>query len=370
MISIDYVCFVNQTGYAQAALANAFALNESGKYDVRINCIHQKPQGQAFSRGEYNRIRSLMAKPQNTNAVQVFHCIPDMHKRVANLRKKIGYATFESFAPPSRWIAALNRCDAVIAASKFNKNTFENKGVTRPIFHIPHCIDLNRWNGDVDPLTQHDRFTFLFVGTWRKRKGWDLLLEAWAKEFGEEDGVQLIIKTDRVDRAEREARAYLQQFKKDYAPVLFEKKVLDEKGMPLFFRSADCFICPTLGEGFGLPAIQSMAINLPVIITKFSGCCDYADEDRCYVLEPSGFMVHECLDSIPQFAAQKWPRIKVSDIREAMRLVIRNKEQNRCKTDRAYDFVQENYSYSKIVEKFDNMMESVYSADVAETTTI
>ena len=59
MIPIDYVCFVNQTGYAQAALANAFALDDSGKYDVRINCIHNKPQGQAFSREEYSRIRAL-----------------------------------------------------------------------------------------------------------------------------------------------------------------------------------------------------------------------------------------------------------------------------------------------------------------------
>jgi len=370
MIPIDYVSFINQTGYAQAAVANIIALHESGKYDVRINCIHKTINRSAFSRPLHQKLVELTKKPQNPRSVQIFHTIPPMHRRVHNLRKKLAYATFETFSPPKEWITYLNRMDGVIVASKFNQKTFTHHGVKRPISHIPHAIDFRLWNEDVGKMHNHDRFTFLFVGTWRKRKGWDLLLEAWANEFSSLDNVQLIIKTDRTDRAETEAKNYLRRLKKDYAPILFEKEIFDETAIPSFFRSADCFICPTLGEGFGLPAAQSMALRVPVIITNFSGCVDYANDERCTLLEPNGFMIHDCLDNIPQFSNQKWPRLRVEDIQSAMRNVIKSPKHIADKADRAYDFVRENFSYDRTVSLFDDMMERVYSANTVETTTV
>jgi len=370
MIPIDYVCFINQTGYSQAAISNILALSESGKYDVRLNCIHKKMQKKAISTSLFNRLTEMAEKPQNPHSVQIFHTIPPMHRRVTNLRKKIAYATFESFAPPKDWITYINRTDAAIAPSDFNQKTFLHQGVSRPVHKIPHAIDFRLWNENVTKMREYDRFTFLFVGTWRKRKGWDLLLEAWAREFSSKDNVQLVIKTDKNEKAQNEAINYLRKIKKDYAPILFEKEIFDEITIPSFFRSADCFICPTLGEGFGLPAAQSMALKIPVIITDFSGCTEYANKENCILLDTSGFTMHDCLDNIPQFSKQKWPRIKIKDIQSAMRLAVKNDTKNTDRVERAYSFVKENFGYETIVSLFDNMMENVYSANIAKITTV
>lgn len=363
MIPIDYVCFMNQTGYAQAALANILALDASGRYDVRVNCVHTICK-ESFSASVYRKIQHLAHKEQNPSAVQIFHLIPDMQRRVdRRLRKNIGYATFETFSPPARWISTLNQNDAIICPSEFNCKIFANNGVNRPVVRIPHGLDISIWNERVPRLYSHREFVFLFVGTWRYRKGWDLLLQAWGKAFDKNSNVKLIIKTDKTDKAEKKVESELFSIRKDLAPIYFEKKILKESLMPSFYKSANCLISPTLGEGFGLPPIQSMAVDIPVIVTNFSGCTEYAKNDTCTLIEPDGFLFHDMMDNIPQFSAQKWPRLKVDDIAKAMRLVVDDYDGAKVKSKKACDFVHKNFGYDKIVSYFDKMMEQVYGVN-------
>lgn len=363
MIPIDYVCFMNQTGYAQAALANILALDASGRYDVRINCVHTIEK-KSFSDTMYRKLQALSHKEQNHNAIQIFHLIPDMQRRVDNrLRKNIGYATFETFNPPSRWISTLNQNDAIICPSDFNCKIFANSGVNRPIVRVPHGLDLSVWNDKVSPLYRHREFVFLFVGTWRYRKGWDLLIHAWAKAFDKNSNVKLIIKTDKTDKAERRVESELFSIRNNLAPIYFEKQILSESLMPSFYKSADCLVSPTLGEGFGLPSIHSMAVDVPVIVTNFSGCTEYANENTCTLIEPDGFLFHDMMDDIPQFSAQKWPRLRVEDIANAMRSVVDDYKAAKIKSRKAYEFVHKNFGYDKIVSYFDKMMEQVYGVN-------
>ena len=46
---------------------------------------------------------------------------------------------------------------------------------------------------------------------------------------------------------------------------------LPEDDMADFFNSADAFVLPTRGEGWGLPTIQSMALGKPTISTGWGG---------------------------------------------------------------------------------------------------
>ena len=41
--------------------------------------------------------------------------------------------------------------------------------------------------------------------------------------------------------------------------------------MPFLFASMDAFLFPTHGEGWGLPAIEAMAMGLPTVITDWGG---------------------------------------------------------------------------------------------------
>lgn len=360
MIPIDYVCFMNQTGYGQAAMDYVFALDQSGKYDVRLNILHSITD-QPFSKESLKKIKSLASKPIDSNAIQIFHSIPTMQRRVnKRLKKTIGFATFESFSPPNSWISILNMNDAAICPSQFNEKIFKNSKLNRPTFHIPHCIDFNKWHPDVSPMYNYDKFSFLFVGTWRRRKGWDILLEAWLKAFDASDNVQLVIKTDKIEKAQSDVNVYLKKSKKVSAPILFEKNIIKEDLMPSFYKSFNCLVSPNLGEGFGLTPVQAMSVDVPVIVTNFSGCKDYATKDRCILLNPKGFLHRDNMDNIHQFSQQKWPRITIESISDSMKYCVDNYSSVQLLSKNANNYVKNEYNYEKCVKNFDHMMESLY----------
>jgi len=364
MIPIEWICFLNETGYGQAAYDMISALLESNRYDMRIVCLNGSLSRNFLSKESYNLLEPLTKKKPNQKAVQVYHCIPPMQMRFPRTDRSIGFATFETYEPPSKWIDLLNRLDAVICPSNFNYSIFAHAGVKKPLFYLPHCIDTKIWNDKVSPLTSYERFTFLFVGTWKKRKGWQELIESYFREFSLKDNVQLLIKTDKIQTAIQDIeniKLFL-GLKKEYPKIVFEKRIFDDKTMPFFYKSADCLIMCSLGEGFGLPALQCMSVKVPVIVTNFSGCQEYASLERCTLLEPSGFIMHSNMDNISQFANKKWPRITIQSIQESMRRVFSNKDEAKIKADKAYEFVQENFSYAVAISKFDKILENVYRA--------
>ena len=45
----------------------------------------------------------------------------------------------------------------------------------------------------------------------------------------------------------------------------------DYEALPALFASADAFVLPSHGEGWGLPLMEAMAMELPTIGTAFGG---------------------------------------------------------------------------------------------------
>lgn len=362
-IKIEYCCFLNHSGYSAAAQDLIMALYQSGKYDIKIHTFAGKPSRPAVSDERYEIFSKMLKKESSPDAIQILHCIPTLQKNIKKKKEKnIAFSTFETFEPPQNWISILNKNDAMIAPSFFNYKIFAHAKIKKPIFYIPHCIDFNVFNSSVKPMNKYDKFTFLFFGAWKERKGYKNILEAWLKEFKRGDNVQLVIKTDKI----KQARAYIAKIKKDigiskgFAPILVENKVFSEAVMPSFLKSFDCLILPTMGEGFNLPGLQCMALGVPVVITNFSGCVDYANDKTATMLEPRGFVLKKNMDGIPQFRNKKWAFISVEDIRKTMRKIINSPLEIREKSKYAYEDVRDKFSYKQIEEIFRNMIGTLY----------
>jgi hypothetical protein len=362
MIDLDYICFLNETGYGQAAYDLIQSLIKSEKYNIKISCLNGNPNANFLATNSLDKMLPLVKKKSTRKHVQVYHCIPSMFARYPRNEKAIGFATFETYEPPKAWIDILNNMDAVICPSQFNYKIFAHAGIKRPLFYVPHCFDDALYNKNVVRLQKFDKFTFLFAGTWKKRKGWPQLIEAFFREFSNKDNVQLLLKTDKVQTASQdiEKMRVNMNLGKEYPPILFERRIFDDEHLPSFYKSADCLVMPTLGEGFGLPALQCMAVGTPVIVTNFSGCQDYAAEDRCTLIEPSGFVLQSTMDNITQFNNKKWPRLTVQSIQDAMRSVFTQYDQAKVKADKAYDYVHANFNFGVASSSFNKVMESIY----------
>lgn len=362
MINLEYICFLNETGYGQAAFDTIQSLLQSNRFNIKINCINNRPTSTCLDAINLQKISSLINNKLYSNIIQVYHCIPSMQFRFPRNQRAVAFATFETYDPPQDWITILNKADAIICPSKFNYKIFAHCKIDRPIFYIPHCFDTNIYNEKIHPIEERKPFTFLFFGTWKRRKGWNVLLEAYLQSFKSSDDVQLLIKTDKINQAVTDIEKMQSRFanKKDLPSILLERRVYDNLHLPAFLKSVDCLVSPTLGEGFGLPALQCMALKVPVIITNFSGCQDYANDQTCTLIEPNGFIMERTMDSISQFANKKWPHLTVESVANCMLQVFHNYDAAISKAENAYKFVHQNFNYNVSSSAFIDMMENVY----------
>jgi hypothetical protein len=49
MIDLDYICFLNETGYGQAAYDLISAIGLTKKYNIKINCLNGNPTSNFLS---------------------------------------------------------------------------------------------------------------------------------------------------------------------------------------------------------------------------------------------------------------------------------------------------------------------------------
>lgn len=355
MRRLEYVSFLNLSGYAQAAKHTLNALLDSGSYDIRIVPLDARLKD--VCPADRQKYRQCISKKSDSSRVQILHVIPDMHRRFGRNLMSISVGVYETFKPPAHWVAILNSNDAVIVPSKFNLDIFRQAGVKKPLFYLPHCLDMKKYCPSVLKMYDYEEFTFLFLGSWRKRKGYEELLEAWGRAFSVYDDVKLIIKTDKPSVAQEYIRRKFQR--QNVAPVVVDLKSYTDDEMPSFIRSADCLISPTRGEGFGYPGLQSMALETPVIISNCSGCTEYANEQTAFLLQPEGVRYEKCLDGIPQFSRKEWIFISPEQIGRVMKKVWLNSVKAVEKSKAARLYVENKFSYNAMVQRFDAMIDEL-----------
>ena len=340
-MNIEYICFGSLNGYAIAAKNYILALKH---HNLRIHTLDSQHRIDVAG-DDLNLFRKFAKKEEDPNAIQIYHCIPPMQRRRKKNKLTIGVATFETNDPPKHWIDILNQNAAVIVPSTFCEEIFKKAGVTRPIYLIPHTLDLNKYNTKVTPKQTNNKFRFLFIGSWKKRKGYEELLKAWYSTFQNNEHVELVIKTDKPNKAENYVRKLTNN-------ILIEKQTINENDMPSFIKSFDCLVLPTKGEGFGLPALQGLALGIPVIVTDYSGCTEFANNDNSFLLKPESIVLKDDMDNIPQFVGRRWAEISVEQISKVMLYVLGNPEEVKKKAKR---FVGERFGLDQVGKKFDEM---------------
>lgn len=118
----------------------------------------------------------------------------------------------------------------------------------------------------------------LFVGTLQPRKNIQVLIEAFSR-LTQKD-VTLVIVGKRGWLYEDILSA-----PKDFGieqRVKFLDFVSDED-LPSLYANAECFVLPSLYEGFGLPVLEAMQYGCPVIVSKVSSLPEVGGDAALYV---------------------------------------------------------------------------------------
>lgn len=188
--------------------------------------------------------------------------------------KNIIFSMFETTKYPEFWGEWWAKADKCVVPSKFCADVlqaqFGLQGEVVPLGYEPEKFYyLERERGDQSP------FTFLHFDAFKYRKGWDIVLNAFEAEFGEDEDVRLIFKTT-VDKTMNLS---------EYKRIEVIKAIYSLDDLRELMQRSDCFVFPSRGEGFGLTPLECMATGMPIIVPNHTGMREYFDESLMHDLE-------------------------------------------------------------------------------------
>jgi glycosyltransferase involved in cell wall biosynthesis len=165
-----------------------------------------------------------------------------------------------------------------LAASTFTRQSLiENGAPAGSIAVVPYGVDLERFKPSASkPWTRTPRLRLLFVGRINQRKGVKYLLESLRLLAG--SAIELTICGRAVDD--------LQLFAPYRAQIEIRTSVSSEE-LVKAYQSADLFVFPSVGEGFGQVLLEALACGLPILATTHTAAPDLIEDgEQGFVVEP------------------------------------------------------------------------------------
>lgn len=262
--------------------------------------------------------------------IQVNQCMPSEFSWSKLAKRRIARVLFESDRYPEEWKSKLLECDEVWVASQFNIKTFSEHGVPlSKLRSLPNAFDSELFTeaGQKSQFISNGNFNFLSVFDYNPRKGVDVLLRSWAQTFGPNDGATLTLKTYSsaglsADQINADIDSYLQHLgttRAKVGPIKLITHLLKTNEIAELFRTADCFVLPTHGEGWGRTLMESLACSTPVITSRFGAHLDFLHDENAFLLDGELIEVPEvALQYNKSFRGHKWFNPNVYQLSELM----------------------------------------------------
>lgn len=244
-----------------------------------------------------------------------------------------GFSMWETTKPPNGWGEIINNtCERFIVPSEWLIEVFRNAGVKAsiPIDVIGEGIDPYEFQF-IDRRNRNRPFTFLALGDRGGRKGDDLVWSAFHKAFDHKaDDVRLILKSRATNHRHMDLTnnpKWLSLWREDI------------DSMSDVYAQADCFVIPSRGDGWCLPAREAAATGLPVIATRFGGTAVNLD---CWGIPIENYRMVDCVT-----LGGQWAEPDIDEIVDRMRWVYDHQDEAYAKGQRASAWLHANETWQK-----------------------
>lgn len=289
------------------------------------------------------------------------------HVKVANMRT-IGRTLFETDRIPASMVRDSDLYDEVWVPSKFNRETFSRSGVPEMKLRvIPYGVDTEVYKpcpGQY-PIPDRRKYMFLAIFGFSWKKGFDLLLEAYLKEFTAKDDVTLVMKVltvshrtaagqkpkdlilrsvaDRVDLTEKERPHF----------VIMDDTLERERLLDLY-ASCDLYISTDRANGWGMSFMEAMAMGKPAATVNYSGSTEFMNRENSLLIETTGRLVPvdpRFVAEAPAFSGHQWAEVRVEEVQRVMRYAYEHPVELRRIADRGMKDMREHYSLQAVARR-------------------
>lgn len=169
------------------------------------------------------------------------------------------------------------RCDHIVCISEYTRNEFLDwSGIPEDrVSIVPNAIDPGF--ASLSEALEVERSFVFYAGNRRDYKNVHLLVRGFAMSYLAHEGIDLIL-TGNFD-ASLQALA-------DKAGVGHALKFtgfLDDRSLVAYYKAARCFAFLSSYEGFGLPILEAMACDTPLLLACASSFPEIAGDAALYV---------------------------------------------------------------------------------------
>ncbi len=328
-----------------SCIVNQFHFFTGRGDDTRIYVLHP-PQAVPGDVAAMTRVVSLAdliggeEEHFRLSDLYIFH-YPGRHELMESIRG-IDRGTvifyYHNVTPPELWSSQADRqelirgvegrslahyADLCITPSPFNKKDLvEDVGCDADrVFVLPLAVPLERFGAGAKDPELVERYgldgkqVLLFVGRMAGNKRIDLLVEALARVKRQApDAKLLLVGDDRSAPAFREIVAAARERANTLGiadDVIWTGRVDD---LPAHIRLADVYVTASRHEGFGVPLIEAMACDVPVVASR-AGAMPWVLGDAGLLCEP---------EDVDDLAAKVLTLLQDAELRQA--LIARGRE--------------------------------------------
>jgi glycosyltransferase involved in cell wall biosynthesis len=202
---------------------------------------------------------------------------------------------------------AIHKSEKIIAVSKFTKKDIEKKFKVKKdkikvIYEGVSDLGIyNNENSDKDKklLKNYnigDRRYLLYVGNAYPHKNLEGLLDIF-KKIKKDFPSLLLVLVGGDDYFYQRLKKYAQSLNLSNKDVIFTNYVSD-KDLASLYRNSLAYVFPSLYEGFGLPPLEAMAHNCPVVSSNRTSLPEILGEAALYFDPNNNIDVYEKLKKI------------------------------------------------------------------------
>jgi glycosyltransferase involved in cell wall biosynthesis len=281
---------------------------------------------------------------------------PDFERPASG--KLVCILPWEHKAVPIRWIEEIEeKVDEVWTPSDFARDSFLVAGLSADrIRMIPNAVDGNifRPDGPASRPPNSRGFVFLFVGGPIRRKGIDMLLQAYGDAFLPDEDVTLVIK----DLGSRSFYSHNTQLGKarqfalrpSSPHTLLVTEELDDAALAALYRGADAFVLPYRAEGFGMPLIEAMACGKPVITTGEGPATEFCSAENSYLIRAAEVSVPDPVPPLGPLSSEwTWFEPDVAALAQTMRHVYEDRDEAAARGRKAAAVIQRSLAWERIL---------------------
>ncbi|QND50594.1 glycosyltransferase (plasmid) [Phyllobacterium sp. 628] len=320
---IDIVCYTSESDWQTDARISAAP-------EVKRRMLPQYPAGQTFD-----------VHLRNTWP-------PVTHDMVGKFNAYVNFA-WEELEVPQYLVSRFNRdLDLVMVTANFVKQAFVQSGLTIPVEVVGNGTDhvhADSGVGAVSPLPSNGKKRILHVSSCFPRKGIDVLIEAYAQTFKQDEPVELVIKTfPNPDNILRKVMTKFEGALKDAPPVILIEDYCDPDELLALYRTAALVVAPSRGEGFGLPLAEAMRLGVPVVTTGYSGQVDFCTPRTAWLVD------YHMAPSLAHVSGSLslWAEPSVADLGKQMRAALSNQEEARMRSKNALKLLDDHMSWQAV----------------------